>query len=362
MTESVVDLTSQLIRIDTAGHSEAEAIRLLAPILAHAGFDVETVPWLPERSSLVAKWNGGGPFVLSGHVDTVPYGGAEWNHGALSAYQDGARLVGRGSSDMKGGVAAIILAATAAAHRNSRGFTVVLTAGEETGCGGAQSVREAGLVQPPAILITGESTANAVRLGHKGATWFELATTGLSAHGSRPELGINAIEPLADAITALRGVGPGDSHSELGARTISVGTISGGTQTNLVPDDARMTVDVRPVPGAPSEPVRAVLAKFGQVDTVLELPAVWSDADSSVTRAIVDVVKGVTGRRDEPHGVSYFTDAAVLDPSLCRSYIVGPGDPDQPHTTNESVSVVLLEQAVSIYDELLDAWDRKALR
>ena len=216
-------------------------------------------------------------------------------------------------------------------------------------------------MQPLEILIVGESTANAVRLGHKGATWFQLTTTGLSAHGSRPELGINAIEPLADAITALREVGPGTIHPELGARTTSIGTITGGAQTNLVPDHGRMTVDVRPVPGAPSEPVHAVLSRFGRVDTVLELPAVWSPAESPLSQAIVDVVAGVTGRRDQPQGVSYFTDAAVLDPSFSHSYIVGPGDPDQPHTTNESVSITLLEQAVTIYDELLDGWDRAAL-
>ncbi|NYF28080.1 M20 family metallopeptidase [Microbacterium sp. JAI119] len=361
MREAVVALASQLIRTDTAGHGEEKAVSLLAPLLAGAGFDVSTVPWSPERTSLVASWNGGGAFVLSGHVDTVPYGDAEWKHGPLSADQDGDRLFGRGSSDMKGGVAAIVLAATAAARRNARGFTVVLTAGEETGCGGAQTVLETGLMQPPEILIVGESTSNAVRLGHKGASWFEVTTSGLSAHGSRPDLGVNAIEPLADAITALRAVGQGAVHAELGARTTSVGTIRGGSQTNLVPDHARMTVDVRPVPGAPSEPVRTLLERFGRVDTVLELPAVWSPTESPVTQTIVDLVAAITGRRDEPRGVSYFTDAAVLDPSLSRSYIVGPGDPDQPHTTNESVSMRLLEQAVSIYDELLDAWDRKAL-
>ncbi|MBH0130698.1 M20 family metallopeptidase [Salinibacterium sp. NK8237] len=363
MNGGVIDLTTKLLRIDTAGDHEQDAIDLVAPLLAEAGFDLTHVPWMPGRGSLVARWNGGGEFVLSGHVDTVPYGQATWAHGPLAAERDGDRLFGRGSSDMKGGVAAMVLASISAARSGARGFTVALTAGEETGCGGARTILSKKAMEAPGILIVGESTANAVRLGHKGATWLELETAGRAAHGSRPDLGVNAIEMLSDAVVGLRELGAGALHPYLGARTTNVGTISGGTQTNLVPDRAQMTVDIRPVPGASHESVREKLANFGSVHTILELPPVWAPtgAESTVTQEILDAVARVTGRQDEPAGVSYFTDAAVLDPTLARSYIIGPGDPDQPHSTDESVSIELVEQSVSVYQSLLEAWNRGQL-
>lgn len=357
MTSPVVDLARELIRLDTVAAREDDALALVAPLLEGAGFRVTTVPWLEGRSNLVATWNGGGPLTLSGHVDTVPHGSAVWTHGALSGAIADGRLHGRGSSDMKGGVAAIVFAAIRAARPGTRGFTVALTAGEETGCGGAFSLRDVSLLHPQPILVIGEATGNEVRLGHKGATWLELAARGISAHGSRPELGVNAIEALADSVVALRDLDPGERHPYLGRRTTNVGTVGGGSQTNLVPDAAHMTVDVRPVPGAGASAVLELLSASGIVTTVLDLPAVWSDPDSACTAGIVDAVQSVTGRRSEPAGVSYFTDAAALDPSAAHSYILGPGDPDQPHSTDEWVSITLLEQSVDVYAAILAADD-----
>ena len=361
MRPDVVELTAQLLRIDTVEGGEDEALDVVAPLLEGAGFSLTRVPWRPGRSNLLATWNGGGGFVLAGHVDTVPHGSAEWAHPPLSAELDGDRLLGRGSSDMKGGVAAIVLAALAAVGPGARGFSVVLTSGEETGCAGATAVRDAGVLDPASILILGESTANGVRLGHKGVTWFEVTARGRAAHGSRPELGVNAIEALAEVVTSLTSLESGAVHPELGSRTTNVGTIAGGTQTNLVPDLAQMTVDVRTVPGSSHGPVEALLARAGEVTALLELPAVWSSPDAARTEGVTEAVARVTGRRDAPAGVSYFTDAAVLDASRSRSYIIGPGDLDQPHTTDESVSVTSLYEAVEIYGALIDAWSRGRL-
>lgn len=356
MSTDVIALTAELVRLDTVGAREDNAIAIIAPLLEGAGFAVQRVPWLEGRSNLIATWNGGGPFVLSGHVDTVPHESGDWIHPPLSAHRDGDRLFGRGSSDMKGGVAAIIFAAVRAVTRNTRGFTVVLTAGEETGCGGATAVQAAALLDPRSILILGESTSNSVRFGHKGATWFEVGAHGRSSHGAEPHLGINAVEILTDAVTELRSLDRGDEHPQLGWRTTNVGTFTGGTQTNMVPDTAHMTVDVRSVPGASALPVQELLSRSGTVSTLLDLPAIWSSTDSPTSVAIIEAVASVTGREDPPAGVSYFTDAAVLDADGTRSYIIGPGDLDQPHSTNESVSITAVEQAVDVYRELIDAW------
>ncbi|WP_307484484.1 M20/M25/M40 family metallo-hydrolase [Microbacterium trichothecenolyticum] len=343
------------MRLDTAGHDEDVALALLAPLLDDAGFDVALIPWHPGRSNLVASWRGGGPLVLSGHVDTVPVGAAAWAAHPLGGDVDGDRLHGRGASDMKGGVAAMTVAALDAAAADAAPFRLVFTSGEETGCGGGAAVAAAGRFPADGILIVGESTGNDVRLGHKGATWLRLDASGRGAHGSRPELGENAIEKLADAMRALGALPPRPPHPQLGSRTTNIGTIAGGTQTNLVPDAASMTVDVRTVPGAGAEEVTSLLEIYGTVTPTLDIPAVWSDPTAELTDKIVEVVASVRGSRASMDGVSYFTDAAVLDPTRARSYIVGPGDPDQPHTTDESVSVRMLSEAVEIYRALIGA-------
>lgn len=181
-----------------------------------------------------------------------------------------------------------------------------------------------------------------------------LTATGQSAHGSRPDLGVNAVETLADAMMSLRTIG-GGTHPQLGSRTTNVGTITGGVQTNLVPDHAELSLDVRTVPGAGSEDIREALAAHGRVESILDLAPVWSDPESPLTQRVVDAVAAVTGVRTAPTAASYFTDAAVLDASAARSYIIGPGDPDQPHTTDESLSLALLAQSQEIYREIIAA-------
>jgi len=351
---NVVTLTQQLVRQDTAGAGEDAALAIVAPLLERAGFAVTSVPWKRGRSNVVATWRDGGPLVLSGHVDTVPFGDAQWANDPLGADLKNGRLYGRGSSDMKGGVAAMVLAALSAARRGSPGFCVALTAGEETGCGGASAVRAAGVLRSDSVFVLGEATGNEVRLGHKGATWLRLTARGKAAHGSRPELGVNAIETLADAITAMRDLDAGDEHPHLGRRTTNIGTIAGGAQINLVPDLASMTIDVRGVPGADADTVRDRLASFGVVETLLDLAPVWSDPATETAGRIIEAVATVTGTRAAPSGVSYFTDATALDTTSARSYIIGPGDSDQPHTTDESVSTDLLEQAVEIYGSIIE--------
>ncbi|MDF2917279.1 M20/M25/M40 family metallo-hydrolase [Microbacterium sp. NPDC086615] len=354
-TPDVVGLTRDLIRLDTVDGNEDAALSVLAPILSDAGLDLAWVPWHPGRSNLVATWRGGGPLTLSGHLDTVPTGAAPWARSPFGGEVDGDRLFGRGASDMKGGVAAMTVAAARAAREGSAPFRLVFTSAEETGCHGAAAVAAHVPLPENGILVVGESTGNEVRFGHKGASWLRLDTRGRAAHGSRPELGMNAIDALADAVHALRDAPRGARHPHLGTRTTNVGTIAGGTQTNLVPDAATMTVDVRAVPGAGAEEIVALLADHGSVTRALDVPSVWSEPDSAVSRKVLDIVASVRGEPSDAGGVSYFTDAAVLDPTRSRSYIIGPGDADQPHTTDESVSVRRLEEAVEVYHALIAA-------
>ncbi len=134
----VLGLTRELVALDTAGRAEDDAIAVLAPRLQDAGFALDVVRLDSGRSTLVAEWRTDldvPPLCLSGHLDTVPLGAAPWSFDPLRAEPDGDRLHGRGTSDMKGGVAAIVLAAIAAATGRPRrsGLRLVLTAAEPCG-------------------------------------------------------------------------------------------------------------------------------------------------------------------------------------------------------------------------------------
>ncbi|WP_243740486.1 M20/M25/M40 family metallo-hydrolase, partial [Streptomyces sp. 8K308] len=252
----VVELTRALVAVDTVDRDETTALDVLAPLLADAGFTLELFEHAPGRGGLIAEWSPAGhapPLCLSGHLDTVPMGAAAWSHDPLGGETAGDRLYGRGTSDMKGGVAAMVVAATRVAalpgpHR--AGLRLVLTAAEETGCRGAAGLAARLRGRPSGPLLIAEPTANRVLHGHKGALWLAADTSGVTAHGSTPHLGENAIYPLARAVTRLAGFDFGaPPHPILGSPTLNVGTFEGGLNTNSVPDRARATIDVRTVIG-----------------------------------------------------------------------------------------------------------------
>jgi succinyl-diaminopimelate desuccinylase len=363
-----LELAQRLIRIDSAGGNEAEVAASLTPFLEHHGFAVRVVALGPGRVSVVATYGGGGALVYSGHLDTVPFSADTWSSHPLDPVVDGGRLIGRGSSDMKGGVAALCLAAVRHVTRtpSARGFHLVLTAGEETGCDGARTIAASGLIPADPLLVIGESTANAVMLGHKGTTWLRAEARGVAAHGSRPDLGVSAIDDIVRAAVAVGGALPAAGGlSPLGSATTSIGTIEGGTQTNMVADRAALTVDVRTVPGVDAASVERAMAdalRNGSVTRILDLPAVWTDEASGTAVEIARVVTAVTGRPQTPAGTAYFTDAAVLVPEVApRAFIVGPGDPAQPHSADESCEIERLDEAVVVYEAILAAWEARRL-
>ncbi|GAB3007397.1 M20 family metallopeptidase [Amycolatopsis acidiphila] len=363
----VVALTRSLVGLDTIGHDETAALKVLAPLLEGVGFVVAVAEHEPGRGTLVAEWHtdlATPPLCLSGHVDTVPLGAVTWQHEPFGEL-DGDRLYGRGSSDMKGGVAAIVLAAVEiAAHAPKRaGLRLVLTSAEETGSLGARHAAETVLDEPSGPLVIAEPTSNAVVHGHKGAFWLEAVATGVTAHGSMPQLGDNAVYKLARAVSRLADHGfDARPHPIMGPPTFNVGTIEGGLNTNSVPDRAVATVDVRTVAGQDHAAVLAELAHVAgqevELRPLVDLPPVWTDPDDEWARAAEEIVLAVTGERNEPRAATYFTDASVLTPAFggVPTIICGPGEAEQAHVTDEWCSVTRLAQSVEIFERLCVRW------
>ncbi|GAA4236180.1 succinyl-diaminopimelate desuccinylase [Streptosporangium album] len=351
----VVELTRELIRIDSVGGGEAAVAEPLARRLEAAGFEVRAHAYAPGRTGVVARWGTGVPVTLTGHLDTVPLGGQDWTYGPHAAEVDGDRLYGRGSSDMKAGVAALVVAAErharGPAHRTA--LEIVLTVGEETGCEGAIDMIAQGLVGRSRGLLVAEPTANRALLGHKGALWLKVIAQGRTAHGSMPHLGDNAVYKLARAVGAVEHFDFGlPAHPWLGAPSVNVGTVHGGINVNSVPDLAEATVDMRTVTGQDHAELRERLRKELGGETSLEvltdLPAVWTDPDDPFVRALL--AAGASPPGDHP-AASYFTDASVLTTACGAPPIVicGPGEPEQAHVTDEYCEIPRIEKAVEIY-------------
>lgn len=302
-----------------------------------------------EGDDQPARKDGGILFVC--HIDTVPAQPADWRGGNPFEFRvaDG-RAYGRGSSDMKSGLAATMVALAAAAAEGHN-VHLLVTSDEEVGCLGAFSACECVAALQPSAVIVPESTNMRVRLGNRGATWLRVTTQGVAAHGSTPEQGESAIKHMAELILDLPHA-PLREHPDLGTETINVGTISGGSAPNIVPDRCEVVCDVRTV-GADADHVVSWLASHDGVSSVerqLELPALWTDPDDPFVSRVLELASapGVGP-------VSYFCDAGVLQrvTSGCPIVIWGPGDPNEVHRADESVEIASVEAAVVAYAAIM---------
>jgi len=369
----VVELTRELVRTDTINPpgNEARAADLLAARLEAAGLEVRRHELGgPDRASLVARWPGtdrdAPALCLTGHLDTVPLGGSDWARDPLGGEIDGDRLHGRGSSDMKGGTAAVVIAAerVAALGRGRAGLEVVLCAGEETGCDGALALTRAdGALGRAGALLVAEPTTNEPCVAHKGVVWLDALAEGRTAHGSMPHLGENAIHKIARAITRLDGFAfDVDTHPLLGDPTLNIGTVSGGININSVPDYAEAGIDVRTVPGLSSDTVldalRERLGEGIELSPRVALDPIDTDPSGDWVQTVFSVMGPLIGETPEPRGLAYFTDAAALSPAYGDppTIICGPGDAEQAHRTDESCSMAALEAAGEGFAEIARRW------
>ena len=369
MTSSV-ELTQDLVRfrtINPPGDERACAERL-ASLLEGAGFAVDLTSFGEGRAQLVVRIGGASrkPAIgFTGHLDTVPLGAQPWSVDPLAAEIKDGKLYGRGSSDMKSGVTAFVTAGVALAGKlaNTPGVVMYITAGEETDCTGAAAMaREISLPRVGALVVA-EPTGNQPLVGHKGALWLEAVTTGVTAHGSMPEKGDNAVHKAARAITALQDFDFNFArHAVLGGPTLNVGTIKGGLNINSVPDHAAIGIDIRTIPGQSHGKIRDQLASYLGDDvalsTLLDAESVWTSPDDAWIGDVFRITHDVAGFGDKPAAAPYFTDASVLTPAIGSppTAIIGPGELALAHQTDEYCLVSRIEQATEIYSRMIRSW------
>jgi len=365
-----VELTRALVRFETVNPTSPEraCAEHLGALLEAGGFAVARHEFAPGRRSLVARAGSGrrDPLCFAGHIDTVPFGAARWSRDPLGADIDGDRLYGRGASDMKSGVAAFVAAALDVARAApGSDLLLVIVAGEETGCeGSAHLARTAGALGTAGAMIVAEPTANYPMVAHKGALWLKARTRGVTAHGSMPERGVNAIYKAARAVARLEAfrfeVAP---DALLGRPTLNVGTIAGGLNVNSVPDEAVMGIDIRTIPAQGHAAVRAELAQLlgeeVELTPIVDVEALRSDPDHPWVRQVFALAEPLVGEKPMARAASYFTDASMLAPAFggIPTVVLGPGELALCHQTDEYCLVSRVEAATALYRELMSRWN-----
>jgi succinyl-diaminopimelate desuccinylase len=366
----VVRLAQELVRMPSTPESGGQAAiaHLLADRLVRHGFTVDLDDYAEGHTNVVARW--GDPdrpaVCLTGHLDTVSVVESAWGVDPWGAELRDGRLWGRGSADMKGGVAALVLAAeeyVASPPDDAAPVALVLTAQEEVGSLGAAAVAAAGAVPASRVLVVAEPTSNRPAVGHRGVVWLDVVARGRAAHASTPHLGENAIEKLMDALQRLRAWSAADTlHDDvLGPRTLNIGRCEGGLLRNIVPDVARAELDIRtPRRGDATEladALQRLVGELASVDVALNLPPVLTDPDDEwvrLARRLTTAPADVTG---PPVVARFFTDASVFTPALGEvpTVICGPGSPDQAHVVDEFCAIDDIVAAQDIYAGLLRA-------
>lgn len=370
MTPTATELTRTLIRYDTINPpgNEQACTDLLQGLLTAAGFRCEMVPLAEGRPNLVARIGGSAakrPLAFTGHTDTVPLGLKPWSVPPHEGIIRDGKIWGRGASDMKSGVAAFVVAAIGMAGRLKDGPGVVLyiTAGEETGSAGAFRLAARGMKGEAGALVVAEPTSNRPLCGHKGALWLTAVTRGVTAHGSMPDQGVNAVYAAARAVSKLETFDFNVArHPVMGGPTLNVGNIHGGLNVNSVPDRAEIGIDMRTLPGMGHARLKDQIASYlgpeVEVETMVDVPSVWTSPDDPWMRDVFAHAAEVRQIVSKVEAAPYFTDASALTPALgdVPTVILGPGPAHLAHQTDEWCEVERIEEAVVIYERLIAAW------
>lgn len=367
----LVEYCREMVRIKSVNPpgDEMAMAEYVANVLKSIGLEVKLLKHSSSRASVLAILRGSGqvPALLySAHLDTVPLGAEQWIHEPFAAETLDGKIWGRGSADMKGGLAALLVMAKIMANSglSIKGDLIfAITAGEEVDSLGAKSVASYPDLGPVQAIIVPEPSYNDIYIAEKGALWLEISTYGKTAHGSMPALGKNAVMMMVELIKGLENFFiPFESHAMLGGFSMSINTISGGIKTNVVPDRCVVSIDMRTVPGQDHHDIMArfqgLIKDLGKhdpdfkasIEITNDRPPIETSPTEPVVKMMVDIVADITGEIPIPKGVNYYTDAATLAPAFKAPMIIcGPGHPGLAHQPNEYVEIEKLVQAAKIY-------------
>jgi acetylornithine deacetylase len=373
-----VALARALVRVDSrnpllvpGAPGERAVAELLAGVLDDWGLRVEMHEALAGRPNVVARVGrpGGRSLMFNGHLDVVGVEGM--THAPWDASEWGDRIYGRGSSDMKSGVAAMCAAAARVADEIEGEVIVAAVADEEYESAGTRSLIERG-VRADAAIVT-EPTGLAIMPAHLGFVWIDVTTHGRAAHGSRWDLGVDAIRHAGLVLAELDRFDadelPKRRHGLLGRPSVHASMISGGSGMSTYPDKCTIQIERRTIPGENPELVRQEIESMCQraghhrenFRAETSVTFAQEPSDVAIDAPIVTALQGALRDSTEEvriQGMTAWTDAALLNAAGIPAICFGPGDIGLAHAAEEYVMVDEIERATRVLERLALQWCR----
>jgi acetylornithine deacetylase len=371
-------LTRALVRVDSrnpslvaGGPGEGACATLLRGVLDAWGFRTEVHDAAPGRPNLVARIGearGGRSLMLNGHLDVVGVEGMA--HAPFDAEERDGRLYGRGSADMKGGIGAMCAAALRATRQGIRGEIVVAAvADEEYESLGTRALLERG-VRADACVVT-EPTRLALMPAHRGFVWLEVEVTGRAAHGSRWDIGVDAIRHAGLLLAELDRVDaeelPRRTHPLLGRGSLHASLIEGGIGMSTYPDRCLLKLERRTIPtelasDAVEEVQRgcaAVRARRPSFAAEVRLLVAQGPSDVAPDAPLMrglDAAVRASGETVRVEGMSAWTDAALLNEAGIPAVCFGPGDISLAHAAEEYIPLDEIDRAAAVLTAFARSW------
>jgi acetylornithine deacetylase len=342
----IVELLRQLVAIDSinpdlvpGSAGEEKIARFIADWLERAGLEVvwdESVPGRPNVIGLAQGSGGGRSLLLNAHMDTVGIAGMDRPH---DPFIQGNRLYGRGAYDMKGGLAAIMAAGAAAKKRPLRGDVIITAvADEEFASIGTASITKHW--RADAAIVT-EPTELNICTAHKGFVWLDIETEGIAAHGSRPDLGVDAIVKMGKVLVSIeeldRSLRSTPSHRLLGSGSVHASLSQGGQELSSYPNHCFLSVERRTVPGETLQKVEAEISGIlgritasdptfkATVNTNLVREPFETSLDEPIVKIVLDKTSRLLGHEPIEIGHTGWMDSALLSSAGIPTVIFGPG-------------------------------------
>jgi len=377
---NTVEILRDLVAFDTTSRNSNRALMdHIARLLAEAGIAPRLVPD-PTGTKLnlyatVGPADRGG-VMLSGHTDVVPVDGQDWTRPAFEMTEAEGRLYGRGTTDMKGFVAAAIRAARAAAERDlTTPLHLAFSCDEEVGCLGVRTLIDLldGAPVRPAMCIVGEPTAMQVATGHKGKVALRSTCTGREGHSALAPMALNAIHLACDLVAEIRALqadlaerGARDGDYDVPYTTLHVGKIGGGTALNIVPNRCTLDWEIRNIV---EDDAAALLARIDAAARRIEAAARAHAPEAAIVTEqvfaypglgtppgadVVAFVKALTGVNGTIK-VAFGTEGGLFSQRLgIPTVVCGPGSMAQGHKPDEYVTRAQLDLCDAMLDRLLD--------
>lgn len=378
--EAAIELTQQLVRIPSENPTGNEIAlgKFVAEWLQAHNIETEVMPVEGERANVLGRVRGAGgpPLVYIAHLDTVPIGDrSKWQHDPFGGEIVGDLMYGRGSCDMKSGLAAAMIALARVKDQAwplSGDLVLACTVDEEEAfMKGSHAYGKAKTFPSDAYLLTMEPTNCQLNTAQKGAFWFEVTFLGKGAHAANPKIGRDANLAMAHAILGWYAAAEqmaaemGEPHPLLGHPSLIVSRLQGGVKTNIVSEVCRCEIDMRVPPPFTGADVRNLVEKVAQeaaakvgVEFVVrhqsaDRPAVECQAESPLLVAFDKAYQSTTGDLPERLGFLAYTDAAMLAvlTDNRQAVVFGPGSLSDAHTTDEKVALDQIVTATSVLEK-----------